>query len=81
MGKIHLGYCYVKEKGFRLYNEAAELLYENDVEIKDLDKVNYWYYKAAGNDNKVALYKLGEFYEMGKDIGDFIKNPAFESSI
>src|SRR5688572_33252504 len=74
--KFYLGYCYVneigteidKKKGFGLYNEAAELLYENNVKINDFDKISYWYYKAADNDNKVALYKLGEFYEMGKGI-------------
>ncbi|CAB4466834.1 unnamed protein product [Rhizophagus irregularis] len=33
------------------------------------DKVNYWYHKAAAeDDNEVALYKLGEFYELGKGV-------------
>src|SRR5688572_28285281 len=66
-----------KEKGFELYNHAARnkdnsnigLQYENDEHlINDLDKVNYWYHKAAENDNKFALYKLVEFYELGKGI-------------
>ena len=59
-----------RARGFELYNEAAgkkdnaqnilELLYENDDKIiNDIDKVSYWYHKAADNDNKVALYKLG----------------------
>ncbi|RGB34412.1 hypothetical protein C1646_760550 [Rhizophagus diaphanus] len=80
--KFILGYYYVngigteinKEKGFKLYNEAAGSniqvsLMENDEEIvNDLDKVNYWYHKAAEYENKLALYKLGEFYELGKGI-------------
>ncbi|CAB4418545.1 unnamed protein product [Rhizophagus irregularis] len=37
--------------------------------VNDLDKVNYWYHKAAENDDKFALYKLGEFNELGKGIG------------
>src|SRR5205085_11782977 len=62
-----------KEKGFELYNQASGkndddnapiifgLLYKNEEEIvNDLDKVNYWYCKSAENDNKIALYKLGE---------------------
>jgi TPR repeat protein len=63
-----------KKKGFELYNKAVKkdkkfnilLQYENDDKIiDDLDKVNYWYRKAAEDDNKVALYKLGELYELG----------------
>ncbi len=47
-------------------------MYENDEEI-----VN-WYQKAAESDNKVALYKLGEFYELGKGIcKDSIRAFAF----
>ncbi|RIA85885.1 hypothetical protein C1645_830114 [Glomus cerebriforme] len=34
----------------------------------ELDKVCHWYHKAAENDNKVALYKLGEFYELGQGV-------------
>src|ERR1043165_2919689 len=82
---FYLGYCYIKgigteidiEKGFWLYNEAAELLYDNDVKISDSNKINYWYYKAADNDNKVALYKLGEFYELGKGVSENLVR-AFE---
>ncbi len=69
-------------KGFDLYNEAAgkkdgdtqnilEWSYKNDDKItNNLDKVNYWYHQAAENDNKVALYKLGEFYEIGKGVDE-----------
>ncbi len=77
-----------KVKGFELYNDAAgkkddaqnilELVYENDDSmINDLDKVNYWYHKAADNENKVALYKLGKFYEAGKGVGENLVR-AFE---
>ncbi|UZO08334.1 uncharacterized protein OCT59_028592 [Rhizophagus irregularis] len=80
--KFQLGYCYVngigtevdEEKGFELYNEASggyiEVdTIENDEElVNDLDKVNYWYHKAAENDNEFALFKLGNFYELGKGI-------------
>ncbi len=45
-------------------------LYENDKIVNVLEEVNYWYHKAADNDNKVALYKLGEFYELGKGVGE-----------
>src|ERR1043165_9903493 len=45
--------------------------------IDDIDKVNYWYYKAADDDNKVALHKLGRFYEIGKDVGENLVR-AFE---
>ncbi|UZO07139.1 uncharacterized protein OCT59_027437 [Rhizophagus irregularis] len=82
--KFILGYYYVngigteinKEKGFELYNEAAgtniqiNLIKNDDEIVNDLDKVNYWYHKAAENDNKLALYKLGEFYELGKGVGE-----------
>src|SRR5688572_30730221 len=66
-----------KVKGFELYNQAAGkkdssnigLQYENDEQIiSDIDKVNFWYHKAAENDNKFALYKLGEFYESGRGV-------------
>ncbi len=44
-------------------------LYENDDKIINvLEKINYWYNEAADNDNKVALYKLGEFYKVGKGV-------------
>ncbi|RGB37964.1 kinase-like domain-containing protein [Rhizophagus diaphanus] len=80
--KFILGYYYVngigteinKEKGFELYNEATGTNIQinhikNDNEIvNDLDKFNYWYHKAAENDNNIALYNLGEFYELGKGI-------------
>ncbi|GBC03724.1 hypothetical protein RclHR1_05290012 [Rhizophagus clarus] len=70
-----------KIKGFELYNEATEkgnnnlldqykLTCENKEEtiIKDLNEVNYWYQKSAEYDNKLALYKLGEIYELGKGV-------------
>ena len=78
--KFQLGYCYVngigtkinKVKGFELYNNAANGIqnFSEDEEelVNDLDKVSYWYHKAAENDNKFALYKLGEFYELGKGV-------------
>ena len=45
------------------------LLCENEKEIdNDLDKINYWYHKAAEKNNKFALYKLGEFYELGRGV-------------
>ncbi|GBB84536.1 hypothetical protein RclHR1_01110021 [Rhizophagus clarus] len=73
--KFYLGYCYVngigteinKIKGFELYNEAAckgNIFYNKD----DLNKVCYWYHKSSENDNKVALFKLGEFYELGHGV-------------
>src|SRR6266542_2358331 len=75
---FRLGYCYVNgigtkidiKNGFELYNKAAgKINNENDERLlNDLDKVSYWYKKTAENDNKVALYKLGELYETGKDI-------------
>ncbi|CAB4397235.1 unnamed protein product [Rhizophagus irregularis] len=49
-------YCDMKYvKSFKLCKKLA-------------DKVNYWYHKAAEDDNEVALYKLGEFYELGKGV-------------
>jgi len=65
------------EKGFELFNKAVrkkdsnpkiniEFLYENR---NDLDKVSYWYQKTAESDNRIALYKLGKIYELGKGIG------------
>ncbi|POG73469.1 hypothetical protein GLOIN_2v1586734 [Rhizophagus irregularis DAOM 181602=DAOM 197198] len=33
-----------------------------------MDKANYWYHKAAEKENKIALYKLGECYELGKGV-------------
>ena len=33
-----------------------------------LDEVKYWYCKAIEDDNKFALYKLGELYELGKGV-------------
>ncbi|CAI2187290.1 4911_t:CDS:2, partial [Funneliformis geosporum] len=89
---FQLGYCYVngigveanKEKGFELYNKAAGnnddilLIYCDDVIFSDLDEVNYWYHKAADNDNnQLALYKLGELYEIGKGVGENLTR-AFE---
>ncbi len=66
-----------------MYNKAAGkeddnlkinigLVYENEEEINDLDKVNYWYQKSAESDNKVALYKLGELHEIGKGIEEYV---------
>ena len=76
--EIYLGYCYVngigievdKEKGFKLYNEAAGKkginipnTFENDDKIiNNLDKVNYWYHKAAENDHKTAQNNLAVLY-------------------
>ncbi|CAI2174724.1 18422_t:CDS:1 [Funneliformis geosporum] len=69
-----------KVKGFESYNKAIGIkeidaqnniktLYKDDDKIiNELDVVNYWYHKAAENDNKVALYKLGELYEIGKGV-------------
>ena len=58
----------------QLKDEQTKILlsYENDEEIdNDLDKVWYWYHKAAENHNNgVSLYKLGEFYESGKGVGE-----------
>src|SRR5204863_2505393 len=60
--------------GLELYDEAANK--ENwiahgevDEEIlNNLDNVNYWYRKSAESNDKTALYKLGEFYELGKGV-------------
>ncbi|GES92221.1 Sel1-like repeat protein [Rhizophagus clarus] len=66
-----------RKKGFQLYNKAAgknknfNILsyYKKEKEINNvLDKVIYEYYKAAGDDNKDALCKLGEIYELGKGV-------------
>ncbi|RIA80725.1 hypothetical protein C1645_838182 [Glomus cerebriforme] len=73
--KFHLGYCYIngigtkidKEKGIGLYNKAAKKENEEKI-LNDLNEVNYWYQKSAEYDNKVALYKLGEIYELGKGV-------------
>src|SRR6266542_6727061 len=67
--KFQLGYCHAngigtevnKDKGLELYNEAAG-------KEDNLAKINYWFQKAAEDDNKVALYKLGEFYELKGSI-------------
>ncbi|CAB4390485.1 unnamed protein product [Rhizophagus irregularis] len=80
--KFQLGYYYVngigteidKEKGFELYNEAAGSNIqvdpiENDEKLaSDLGEVNNWYHKAAEDDNKLPLFKLGNFYELGKGV-------------
>src|SRR6266540_3241798 len=58
------------KKGFELYNEAAGNIENDERLLNDLDKFSHWYQKAAENDNKVALYKLGELYETGNDIKD-----------
>ncbi|GBC08662.1 hypothetical protein RclHR1_00830013 [Rhizophagus clarus] len=74
-----------KKKGFELYNEAAEKgsisgldlfksIYEDEEEIvNDLIEINYWYQKSAKRDNKLALYKLGEIFELGRGVN---KNEA-----
>ncbi|GBB87039.1 hypothetical protein RclHR1_01350014 [Rhizophagus clarus] len=74
-----------KEKGYELYNEAAEKgninkinihenYYKNIKEIeKDLNEANYWYQKSAECNDGLALYKLGEIYELGKGVN---KNEA-----
>ncbi|CAB4435338.1 unnamed protein product [Rhizophagus irregularis] len=78
---FQLGYCYVngigteinREKGFEMYNKAAEdvnvhnYFGKNDKEtINNLNHIIYLYHKAAEDDNNFALYKLGECYELGK---------------
>ncbi|CAI2175334.1 5433_t:CDS:2 [Funneliformis geosporum] len=74
--KFQLGYCYIngigtevdKEKGYELYDEAAGKKDGNDDNLKnDLDEANYWYHQAVDG-NKVALYRLGELYEIGKGV-------------
>src|SRR6185437_13934275 len=68
------------KKGFDLYDEAAGKK-GNDMQINigqqfesseqivnDLDQVNYWYQKASENNSKVALFKLGEIYELGRGV-------------
>jgi TPR repeat protein len=38
----------------------------------------YWYNKAAANGNRVALFNLGENYELGNDVDkDEIKDLNF----
>ncbi|GES94007.1 Sel1-like repeat protein [Rhizophagus clarus] len=69
-----------KQKGFELFNEAVDKgninvlnyqksIYENEeLIVKDLNEINYWYQRSAENDNKIALYKqvniehVGELY-------------------
>ncbi|GES98931.1 kinase-like domain-containing protein [Rhizophagus clarus] len=71
--RFQLGYCYVngigtkidKEKGLELYNKAAGKSYIEEEDDDDLVQVVHWYQRAAENDNKLALYKLGELYEFG----------------
>ncbi|GBB95637.1 hypothetical protein RclHR1_25820002 [Rhizophagus clarus] len=58
-----------KQKGFELFNEAVDKgninvlnyqksIYENEeLIVKDLNEINYWYQRSAENDNKIALYK------------------------
>ncbi|GBB99756.1 hypothetical protein RclHR1_03620005 [Rhizophagus clarus] len=77
--KFILGYYYIngigtevnKKKGFKLFNEAAGRNVPNNLDydsVSDVDKVNYWYHKVAEEDNKLALYYLGEFYSLGKGV-------------
>ncbi|GBB92329.1 hypothetical protein RclHR1_00020032 [Rhizophagus clarus] len=35
--------------------------------INILDRMYYWYQKAAEDDNKIALYNLGKFYELDQN--------------
>ncbi|CAI2184606.1 15783_t:CDS:1, partial [Funneliformis geosporum] len=102
--KFCLGYFYIngigteinKGKGFELYNETTGT---KDFDVhkisynkltNDLDRVNYWYHKAAIDDNnKVALYNLGEIYETGKGgvhknfirAFEFFKNSANQGNL
>ncbi|CAI2190473.1 111_t:CDS:2, partial [Funneliformis geosporum] len=46
-----------------LYSESSSQIIKN---WNKIDEVNYWYHKFANNNNKKALYKLVEFYEIGK---------------
>ena len=86
----------MKFNPFALYNEAAgkrisniQNKFEDDEEILiDLDKVNYWYHKAAEIYNKVALYNLGKFYEFCQGVGrnesrafEFYKKSAHQGFI
>ncbi|PKC61342.1 kinase-like protein [Rhizophagus irregularis] len=67
-------YCEAAEKGNGYIADVLKSLYKNEEEIvKDLNEVKCWYQEAVENDNKVALYKLGECYEVGKGV---IKNEA-----
>ncbi|GBB90473.1 hypothetical protein RclHR1_17450004 [Rhizophagus clarus] len=77
--KFILGYYYVngigtevnKEKGFELFNDAAGRNVPDNLDdglVSDMDRVNYWYHKVTEEDNKLALFKLGEFYELGKGV-------------
>ncbi|CAI2162390.1 12162_t:CDS:2 [Funneliformis geosporum] len=64
-----LAILYEKGEGTQMNMAAARK--DGDAEnvgISDLDKVNCWYHEAANDDNKVALYHLGEFYELGKGV-------------
>ncbi|RIA87323.1 hypothetical protein C1645_878100 [Glomus cerebriforme] len=94
--KFHLGYCYVngigtkinKEKGYELYNEAARVENNEKEIVNDLNEVKHWYQKSAEHDNKVALCKLGEIYELGKGVNqniirafDYYKKAAKEGSM
>jgi TPR repeat protein len=74
--KFLLGYCYVsgigtevnKEKGLELFNEVTQINTErydyDEKSINILDKMCYWYQKAAEDDSKVALYNLGKCCEL-----------------
>ncbi|EXX77666.1 hypothetical protein RirG_021760 [Rhizophagus irregularis DAOM 197198w] len=69
-----------KQKGFELYEEAEKgndnaidllktFFYEKGEEMDfDINEVKYWYQKSAEIDNKVALYKLGEIFELGNGV-------------
>ncbi|CAB4393359.1 unnamed protein product [Rhizophagus irregularis] len=78
--------------GFRLYDEAEkgnnhEIDLFDEV-IDDLNEVKYWYQRLEEIDNKLALYKLGEIYELGKGVNqneirafDFYKKAAEKGCI
>ncbi|CAB5195310.1 unnamed protein product [Rhizophagus irregularis] len=80
-----LGDCYQNGKGvekderkaFELYNKVSakvERAGRGEELAKDLNEVSYWYQKSAADyDNELALYKLGEIYELGKGVN---KNEA-----